>query len=159
MQKKVSTLKVTVVSAAMAALLSFGGTAFAANKGPIVQVKAHGSVEDVLDKLKKSVAGNGMMVMGELHQGKVLEMTGLHVTSETVFVGNPAVGKDVFAADPGAGVVLPVRINVFDDGHGNTFVSYVPPSYLLGNFRNPKVNEVAKMLDGKLQKLAAMLGQ
>jgi uncharacterized protein (DUF302 family) len=156
---KRSIFKVTFLSAAMAALLAFGGTAFAANKGPIVQVKARGSVEDVLDKLKKAVAGNGMMVMGELHQGKVLEMTGLHVTSETVFVGNPTVGKDVFAADPGAGVVLPVRINVFDDGHGNTFISYVPPSHLLGNFRNAKVNEVAKMLDGKLQNLVAMLGQ
>lgn len=158
MSRKVSILKIAVLSTTVAALLSFGGTAFAANKGPIVQVKASGSVEEVLDKLKKTVAANGMMVMGELHQGKVLEMTGLHVQSETVFVGNPTVGKDAFAADAGAGVVLPVRINVFDDGRGNTIVSYVPPSYLLSNFGNPKVTGIAKMLDGKLQNLVGMLG-
>lgn len=159
MSKRFSTLKITLFSAAMATLLSFGGTAFAVNKGPIVQVKASGSVDQVLDKLKKAVASNGMMVMGELHQGKVLEMTGLKVQSETVFIGNPTVGKDAFAADPGAGIVLPVRVNVFDDGHGNTFVSYVPPSHLLSEFGNAKVTGIAKMLDGKLQGLIGMLGK
>jgi hypothetical protein len=48
---------------------------------------------------------------------------------------------------------------VFDDGHGNTIVSYVPPSHLLREFRNPKVTEIARMLDGKLQGLVGMLGQ
>ncbi len=159
MSKPVSSLKLALLGAAVAAFLSIGGTAFAASKGPIVQVKARGSVDEVLDKLKKTVASNGMMVMGELHQGKVLEMTGLHVKSETVFVGNPTVGKDVFGADPGAGIVLPIRVNVFDDGHGNTFVSYVPPSHLLKELGNPKVTEIARMLDGKLQNLVGMLGQ
>lgn len=159
MSKQVSSLKITLFSAAVAVLLSFSGTALAANKGPIVQVKAQGSVDEVLDKLKKMVASNGMMVMGELHQGKVLEMTGLHVQSETVFVGNPTVGKGVFSADPGAGIVLPIRVNVFDDGRGNTFVSYVPPSHLLKELGNPKVTEIARMLDGKLQNLVGMLGQ
>ncbi len=159
MSMQTSSLRISLVSAAVVALLSFGGSAFAANKGPIVQVKARGSVDEVLDKLKKMVASNGMMVMGELHQGKVLEMTGLRVKSETVFVGNPTVGKGAFSADPGVGIALPIRINVFDDGHGNTIVSYVPPSYLLRNLGNAKVSEIAGMLDGKLQNLVGMLGQ
>ena len=159
MSKRFSNLTITLLGATLATLFVFSGSAFAANKGSVVQVKASGSVDEVLDKLKKAVASNGMMVMGELHQGKVLEMTGLKVQSETVFIGNPAVGKDVFAADPGAGIVLPVRVNVFDDGHGNTIVSYVPPSTVLAGFGNPKVTGIAKMLDGKLQGLVGMLGQ
>lgn len=159
MSRQLSTLKIALYAAGVATLLTFGGTAFAANKGPIVQVKASGSVDEVLDKLKKGVAANGMMVMGELHQGKVLEMTGLRIKSETVFIGNPTVGKDAFAAEPGAGVVLPVRVNVFDDGHGRAIVSYVPPSHLLSSFGNPRVTGIAKMLDGKLQNLVGMLGQ
>lgn len=158
MSQRVSNFKVTLLSVTLVTLFAFGGSAFAANKGSVVQVKASGSVEQVLDKLKAAVASNGMMVMGELHQGKVLEMTGLKVQSETVFIGNPTVGKDVFAADPGAGIALPVRVNVFDDGHGNTIVSYVPPSTVLAGFGNPKVTGIAKMLDGKLQGLVGMLG-
>lgn len=135
------------------------GTALAAGPGPVVQVQAKGSVDDTVAQLKKMVAGNGMMVMGELHQGKVIAMTGLHVQSETIFVGNPTVGKELFSADPGVGIVVPVRINVFADARGNTIVSYVPPSHLLGQFGNPKVSEVASMLDGKLQNLVGMLGR
>ena len=159
MSKRVSFLGITLFATIVATALSLSGAVFAASKGPIVQVQAPGSVEDVLAKMKKMVASNGMMVMGELHQGKVLEMTGVRVESETVFVGNPTIGKDLFSADPAAGIAVPLRINVFDDGHGNTFVSYVPPSHLLDNLGNPKVSKIAKMLDEKLQNLVGMLGQ
>ncbi len=125
---------------------------------PVVQVHAKGSVPHVLSQLKKMVASNGMMVMGQLHQGKVIAMTGLKVQSETIFVGNPEVGKQLFSANPGVGVAVPIRINVYRDAQGGTMVSYVPPSELLASLHNPKVDKVAQMLDGKLHKLTGMLG-
>ncbi len=141
------------------ALLAVPPRAVAQNAtSPVVQVRASGSVSQVLGRLKRMVASNGMMVMGELHQGKVIAMTGLHVNSETIFVGNPQVGKQLFAADPGVGLVVPVRINVFQDAQGGTVVSYVPPSTILGAFHNPTVDHVAQMLDGKLHNLVGMLG-
>jgi uncharacterized protein (DUF302 family) len=158
MSNRIQSLRKATAAAVLAFALT-AGVSLAAPRGPVVQVQAKGSVEDVLSRLKKAVAGNGMMVMGELHQGKIMEMTGLKVQSETVFVGNPTVGKELFSSDPGVGIVVPVRINVFADAGGNTIVSYVPPSHLLGEFGNPKVTEVAKMLDGKLQNLVGMLGR
>jgi uncharacterized protein (DUF302 family) len=153
-----SFLKIVLFATVLAVALPLGSVAFAGGKGPLVQVQAKGSVDDTLVQLKKMVASGGMMVMGELHQGKVLEMTGLRVTSETIFVGSPTVGKNLFTADPAAGIAVPIRINVFDDGQGNTFVSYVPPSHLLNQLGNEKVNKIAKMLDGKLENLVSMLG-
>lgn len=158
MSNRIHSLRKGVAAAAFVFVLT-AGTSFAAGRGPIVHVQAQGSVEEVLSRLKKAVANNGMMVMGELHQGKIMEMTGLKIQSETVFVGNPTVGKELFSSDSGVGIVVPVRINVFADAAGNTIVSYVPPSHLLGEFSNPKVTEVAKMLDGKLQNLVGMLGR
>jgi uncharacterized protein (DUF302 family) len=125
--------------------------------GPGVAVKVRGTVDQTVAGLKKMVADNGMMVMGELHQGKVLEMTGLKVKSETLFVGNPNVGKQLFSQEPGAGLVLPIRINVYQDARGQTYVRYIPPSHELGGFGNPQVTQIAKMLDGKLQNMTAML--
>ena len=148
-----------VLPAAALAFALTAGSALAAGQGPVVQVQARGSVEDVVAQLKKLVAGNGMMVMGELHQGKVIGMTGLQVESETIFVGNPTVGKELFSEDPGVGIVVPVRINVFADARHNTIVSYVPPSHLLNQFGNPKVSDVAGMLDGKLHNLIGMLSR
>jgi hypothetical protein len=71
------------------------GASAAQPVGPGVQIVAKGSVDDVVGQLKKMVADSGMMVMGELHQGDVLSMTGLKVQSETLFVGNPTVGKEL----------------------------------------------------------------
>ena len=158
MSKRSSLLRITLFATVIAVALSFGGAVSAGDKDPLIQVKASGSVEDTLAQLKKMVASGGMMVMGELHQGKVLEMTGLHVSSETVFVGSPTVGKNLFSADPAAGIAVPIRINVFDDGQGNTFVTYVPPSHLLDKLGNKKVSKIAEMLDGKLENLVSMLG-
>ncbi len=125
--------------------------------GPGVAVTVRGSVSDTVGMLTKMVADNGMMVMGELHQGKVLAMTGLKVESETIFVGSPNVGKKLFSAEPGVGVAIPIRVNIYKDANGKTVVRYVPPTHQLGNFDNPTVTEVCKMLDGKLQNMVSML--
>ena len=141
------------------ALMAAGTSNAAQPTGPGIQVTVKGSIEEALAQLKKMVADSGMMVMGELHQGKVLAMTGLKVQSETVFVGSPTVGKKLFSAEPGAGLVIPVRINFYVGTHGDTVMSYIPPSEQLAGFHNPKVDSVAKMLDEKFQSMTKMLAK
>jgi len=123
-----------------------------------VQVKAMGSVQDVVAKLKNMVHKNGMMVMGDLHQGKVMSMVGLDIESESIFIGSAAVGKKLFSANPGAGIAVPVRINVYRDANASTIVAYVPPSRILSTYHNPMMNKVAGMMDGKLKMMTGMLG-
>lgn len=124
----------------------------------IVRASAAGTVQQVVARLKTMIGRNGMMVMGNLNQGRVLSMTGLHVESETLFVGNPQVGKTLFSANPGVGLVVPVRVNVYRDARGHTVVSYVPPSVLLEGYGSPRIDKVAQMLDMKLHKMVGMLG-
>ncbi|WP_447979965.1 DUF302 domain-containing protein [Candidatus Nitrospira bockiana] len=152
--------KAALAVAILAGSVSSGLPGWAAGQADtVVHVKVKGSVEDTVGRLKKVVAGNDMMVMGELHQGKVLSMTGLNVQSESLFVGSPTVGKKLFTVEPGAGVVVPVRINIYQDAQGTTVVSYAKPSALLSTFGNPEVTNVGQMLDGKLQNMVKMLGQ
>jgi len=122
-----------------------------------VQVKAAGSVSEVIAKLKSMVHKNGMMVMGELHQGKVMSMVGLSVESESIFIGSAMVGKKLFSANSGAGIAVPVRINVYKAANGSTMVAYVPPSRVLAVYHNPMMNKVAGMMDGKLKMMTGML--
>lgn len=148
------------VAIALVGVLGFAGTALAAQPvGPGVQVVVTGSVDDAVNQLRKMVADSGMMIMGELHQGKVLSMTGLKLQSETLFVGSPTIGKDLFSAQPGAGIVVPIRLNVYADAQGQTVVSYIPPSEQLSAFHDAKVDMIAKMLDESFQKMVAMLGK
>jgi uncharacterized protein (DUF302 family) len=145
---------------ALIGVLGLGGSALAATPaGPGVQVAVNGSVDDAVSQLKKMVGDGGMMVMGELHQGKVLSMTGINVSSETLFVGSPTVGKKLFSAQPGVGLVVPVRVNVYATAQGQTVVSYIPPSQQLAAFHDANVDMIAKMLDEKLQKMVGMLGK
>lgn len=135
------------------------GTASADAAGPGVQTVVNGSVDDALASLTKMVADNGMMVMGELHQGQVLAMTGLKVKSETVFVGNPNIGKQLFGLNPGAGLAVPVRVNIYEDAQGRTIFAYVPLSQQLAGLNDPKVDKIAGRVDGKLAKMAEMLAK
>ncbi len=154
------TLRTLLSAALLMSVVGLAASESAAQAGSaVVQVQVKGSVEETLGKIRQSVANQGMMVMGEIHQGKVMAMTGLQVNSESLLIGSPTVGKQLFAADPGVGVVVPVRLNVYADGKGNTFVSYVMPSATLGTFSDPKVQEIAAMLDEKFWKMATMLAQ
>ncbi|HKJ45284.1 MAG TPA: DUF302 domain-containing protein [Balneolales bacterium] len=151
-------IKKYIFSALLVLTLSFMSSAVFAQSS-LVQVETKGSVSQTVSHLKKMVSQNGMMVMGSLNQGKVLSMTGIHVQSETVFVGNPHVGKQLFSADHGVGVAVPVRVNIYANKQGNTVVSYIPPSQVLGHFNNPKIQKIAKMLDNKLNKMVHMLAK
>ena len=114
------------------------------------------SFDEVTKAVKSLVAKNGMMIMAEVDQGRMLSMTGLNLKATLYIVGNPVVGKQLFEQDHAVGLYVPVRIFVYSDASGKTSVSYDKPSTLLSQFQNSKVNMVAEMLDQKLEGLANM---
>ena len=61
-----------------------------------VKIASAKSFEQVSDALKSLVAKNGMMVMAQVDQGKMLSMTGLSLKATLFLVGNPTVGKQLF---------------------------------------------------------------
>lgn len=143
-----------IVSVASAGL-SFAGSNTPFN-GDRVTIESNKSFEEVSGAVKSLVAKNGMMVMAEVNQGKMLSMTGLSLKATLFIVGNPTVGKQLFEQDHGVGLYVPLRLFVYADAAGKTFVSYDRPSALLGQFQNEKIGMVAQMLDQKLEGLASM---
>ena len=135
--------------------LSFAGSNTTFN-GDRVTVASDRSFEQVTGAVKSLVAKNGMMVMAEVNQGKMLSMTGLSLKATLFVVGNPTVGKQLFEQDHSVGLYVPLRVFVYADASGKTFVSYDRPSALLGQFQNEKIGMVAQMLDQKLEGLANM---
>jgi uncharacterized protein (DUF302 family) len=134
---------------------SFAGSNTSFN-GDRVTVVSDKSFEQVASAIKSLVAKNGMMVMAEVNQGKMLSMTGLSLKATLFVVGNPTVGKELFEQDHGVGLYVPLRVFVYADESGKTFVSYDRPSALLGQFQNEKIDMVAQTLDQKLDGLANM---
>jgi uncharacterized protein (DUF302 family) len=124
-----------------------------------VTVASAKSFEQVSDALKSLVAKNGMMVMAQVDQGKMLSMTGLSLKATVYLVGNPTVGKQLFEQNHAVGLYIPLRISVYVDTDGKTYVEYDKPSALLGQFKNEKIAMIAQMLDEKIAGLATMSAQ
>lgn len=127
--------------------------------GSRVAVTANKSFADVNKAVKSLVAKNGMMVMAEVNQGKMLSMAGLKLDATLYIIGNPTVGKQIFEQDHAVGLYVPLRLFVYTDRSGTTHVAYDKPSTVLSQFRNEKIAMVAQMLDQKLNELASMAAQ
>jgi uncharacterized protein (DUF302 family) len=123
-----------------------------------VTVQSSKDFEGTESAIKKAVSGGGMQVLSEMDQGNILSMTGLSVKVHTFFIGNPNVGKEAFSADPSVGLVIPVRVNVYEE-NGKTYVSYFKPSELFASYNNQKVKMIGDKLDGKLQSMVNMISQ
>ena len=130
-----------------------------AAENSLVTVSTKAPFAKTVATFRKMVAKNGMMVLSELNQGKILSMTGLKLNAVTLFVGNPNIGKKLFSANHGVGVAVPVRINIYEGADGKTYINYVKPSAQLASFNNEVIRKVAGMLDMKLAKLTSMLSQ
>lgn len=141
------------VTLGMAVMLAaFSGLSWA--QGNIVTSQSKRGFGQTVAQIKSATGHNGLMVMGNLNQGRMLSMTGLHLKAESFLVGNPSMGKKLFTEDPGVGLYVPVRIFVYEGSGGHTYVSYEKPSATLGQLNNPKVSMIAKMLDKKIKSIA-----
>jgi uncharacterized protein (DUF302 family) len=97
----------------------------------------------------------GLMILGESDVGRrQSRILGKTVRSKLYMIGNPLIASRMIAIAPAASLYVPLRVLVFEDGTGVTRIVYDRPSDLLGTLGDEKVNEVARMLDGKLYDLA-----
>ncbi|HDP98876.1 MAG TPA: DUF302 domain-containing protein [bacterium] len=143
----------------MLALLFAGTQTLLAQDSGVVTVQSKSSFDNTVESLRKMVAQNEMMVLAEIDHGKILSMTGLKLNGIALFVGNSVVGKQLFTANKAVGVAVPIRVNVYEEDDGKTYVNYVKPSSQLAPFANDQIKMVAQMLDEKLQALTSMLAK
>ena len=124
----------------------------------LVTVKSMKSYDETVAGIKKGVADAGMMVLAEINHGKILSMTGLSINSESLFIGNPNVGKDAFTDNKAVGLAIPIRVNVYEE-NGIAYINYFTPSSELGNFKGDKVKMIGEQLDKKIAMLTGMFAK
>ncbi|MDZ4809740.1 MAG: DUF302 domain-containing protein [Bacteroidota bacterium] len=126
-----------------------------AQQAKLITVKSVKSFEMTVEGIKKGVADAGMMVLAEINHGKILSMTGLTINAESIFIGNPNVGKDAFSDNMAVGLAIPLRINVYEEKRV-TYINYFAPSSELGYFKGDKVKMIGQELDKKISMLTGM---
>lgn len=129
-----------------------------ANAQKLVTVKSAKSFDETVSGIKKGVADAGMMVLAEINHGKILSITGLSLNAESLFIGNPNVGKDAFTDNKAVGLAIPIRVNVYEE-NGTTYINYFTPSSELGNFKGAKVKMIGQEMDKKVGMLTGMFAK
>jgi uncharacterized protein (DUF302 family) len=91
----------------------------------IEQVPAEGSVETVMNRLESTVVTAGATVFAKVDHGAGAESIGSPISaSQLLIFGNPKLGTPAISDDPLAGLVLPLKVLVYEDGDGQTWIAY-----------------------------------
>jgi hypothetical protein len=104
-------------------------------------------VELYLQSLEGSA---GLIIFNIENHGALLNISGKTRKAKQYVIGNPLIAIQMTVHDIRASLYVPLRIIVYENDIGETFVEYDLPSDLLGQFGNETILPVAKGLDAKL---------
>jgi uncharacterized protein (DUF302 family) len=89
------------------------------------------SVAETVDRLKRVLAERGFVLFRVIDHSGTAGGVGVHMPdSKLVMFGNPTKGATVMLAAPLAALDLPLRVLVWQDGHGVVSVSYNSPEFM-----------------------------
>jgi uncharacterized protein (DUF302 family) len=111
--------------------------------------------DEIRVKIKAMEGRSGFMLFRTSDHGALLRLAGQRKKALQYLVGNPLFAVQMTQHDVRASLYAPLRVLIYENERGQTCVEYDKPSSLFGQFGNPKVTEVAQMLDRKLEQLVA----
>ena len=83
------------------------------------------SVTDTMDALVEAVENAGASVVARVDHAKAAEDAGMELPQAQLLIfGNPQIGTPAMQADIRAGVMLPLRVLVYEDDDGETQILY-----------------------------------
>ena len=102
----------------------------ATNKGIINKASDH-SVEQTVEKLKNILQSKGVTLFALVDHSGEAEKVGLTMRPTKLLIfGSPKAGTPLMLAAPSIAIDLPLKILVWEDTQGKTWVSYNSPEYL-----------------------------
>ena len=100
-------------------------TRAAAAEDGIVRVKSAYPVAETIARLKKDIAGKGIVFFLEVNQAKLAADAGIALRPSTLLIfGNPPLGTQFITANANAGLDWPVRLLVSEDASGQVWAVY-----------------------------------
>jgi uncharacterized protein (DUF302 family) len=109
--------------------------------------------EKLRAKLKAAEGSSGFMLFTTYNHGALLRLAGQKRRAIQYVVGNPLFALEMTQHEIRDSLYAPLRVLIYEDASGKTYVEYDKPSTLFGQFGNEKATEVARMLDRKLEAL------
>jgi uncharacterized protein (DUF302 family) len=113
------------LSGAATAAVAVAPAAQAKSNDGVVRVKSTYGFAETIERLKKDIAGKGIMFFSEIDQSKLAADAGIKLNPSTLLVfGNPPLGTQFMTANPNSGLDWPVRLLVTQDNTGAVWTVY-----------------------------------
>jgi uncharacterized protein (DUF302 family) len=111
--------------------------------------------DETINRLEKEIRAHGMMVFARINHAALAAEAGLKLhPTEVIIFGNPRAGTPLMRARQTIGIDLPVKMLIWQDATGKTWVSYIEPSWLVKHHGIAGMERTVTMMNLTLSALA-----
>jgi len=97
----------------------------------IIDRPSNHSVDQTADRLKNILQAKGVTLFALVDHNGEAEKVGMKMRPTKLLIfGNPKAGTPLMLAAPSIAIDLPLKILIWEDAQGKTWVSYNDPKYL-----------------------------
>lgn len=123
----------------------------------IIKVKANTDVASTADALEAAVKSAGATVFARVDHGAGAAKVDLELApSQLLIFGAPKIGTPAIQDDALAGLLLPLRVLVYEDAAGEVWLAYEDPATMLGRLEGARADApYLAMMTGALKKLTS----
>lgn len=123
----------------------------------LTTIKSRFGPEDTMNRLETEVKARGMTIFAHIPHAKGAAAVGVALRpNDLLMFGNPKVGTPLMRSAPTSGIDLPLRVLVWQDADGVTWLSYNDPTWLAKRHGlGPDVEATVKTLTGVLHAVTA----
>jgi uncharacterized protein (DUF302 family) len=123
----------------------------------LLSVESHFDAKQTLERLEAEVKAKGLTVFARVDHAAGAATVGMPLRPTTVLVfGNPKGGTPLMQASQLVGLELPLKVLVWQDAAGKTWLSYEDPAYLAKRYTlPPEASAAVGNLAGVLKALTA----
>ena len=98
----------------------------------VIRIRSQHSVEVTIDRLQGLLKQRGIVVFAHIDFSGDAARAGLQMRAEQMLIfGNPKAGTPLMVSVPTAGLDLPLKALVWEDGDGSTWIAYNDPQYIV----------------------------
>ena len=97
----------------------------------IIDILSHHSVDETVAKLRGILEAKGVTLFALVDHSGEAEKAGMKMRPTKLLIfGSPKAGTPLMLAAPSIAIDLPLKILVWEDAAGKTWISYNTPEYL-----------------------------
>jgi len=116
---------------------------------------ANASWEHIVQVIEESLGTSGFALFSKTDHGLLLSLRGKTSRATQYTIGNPLLAVQMTCHQPEAGLYAPLRLVVYEDEEGRTFVAYDSFISLLMQYQREDITRVAQLIEHKLEALVA----